>query len=644
VARALRHRWTPAVLALAAFGISLWVQQAIYPHLSWNRDEPVYLWHVEVLRNGQLTTPDGGRPTLFLPWLSAAREGELFSQYTLGWPLVLLAGALLGSTDLAIAAGTSLTVVGSWALAHELLEDRLLASVTAILMLASPLVLVQSGTHLNYLFTLGLGLLFATALISGVRLARTWRLVVAGALLGWIALTRPFDAVVWGGLTVAYLAIVHRHRLAEHLRRAPWFFLGLLPLLVLILVLNLRLTGRMTEFPITVADPLDKFGFGDRRLMPRFGIVPYGKRMALSSLGRNSWWLPFFLVGAHVGAVLAVAGAWLGRRRWATLFLVALGLAFPISYFPFFGTHISSLTARLSGPIYYIPAYFSLSALMAVALVRLARRSPRWAAATVAVLVVVTVPIAANRLRVNQELSRANLPWAESIESLDEPSIVVVSPTPYLLFLNPYAINGHDLEDEVIYAADAGPRVLDLVADNPDRQAYLQRSSLEVRLLAPTEDPEVPEITLTPLEVRAGRSIEVTASVSAPEDEPVKATWVEIEGGRTSRLRTSPDSTYEASWELVPHREATTDTTFRVPRGMRTVHVVTGWGRTLAEARTSPAVRRSFYVRSSADGLEILTPGTVALFEHPRKGTADERSWIELLDTSYLDVEISPVP
>lgn len=630
------------MLALVAFGISLWVQQAIYPHLSWNRDEPVYLWQVEVLRNGQLSTPDGGRPSLFLPWLSAARGDVLFSQYTLGWPLVLLLGTLLGSADLAIAAGTSLTVFGSWALAHELLQDRLVASLTALLVLASPVVLVQSGTHLNYLFSLGLGLLFATALISGVRLGRRWRLLAAGVLLGWIALTRPFDALVWGGLTVVYLAIVHRGRWGAHLRRAPWLLIGLLPLVVLTLAVNLRLTGSVTEFPITVADPLDKFGFGDRRLMPRFGVVPYGKRMALSSLGRNSWWLPFFLVGAHLGAVVALVGAWAGRRRWATLFLLALGIAFPVSYFPFFGTHISSLTARLSGPIYYIPSYFALTALMAMGLRHLAVRRPRATLVTLLLLVVISAPIAANRLRVNQELSRVNLPWKESIEGIDGPAIVAVSPTPYLLFLNPFSINGHDLEDDIVYAADAGPQLLDLVSDNPDRQAYLQRSSLEARLLAPSEDPQLPEISLTPIEVEEAPSFDVRASVSSPEDAAAYVTWIEVEGDSTSRLRTSTEPSYEAEWELVPFGEHTTDTTFRIPRGLWSVHVITGWGDTIADARTSPAVRRTYYVRSTYTGLEILRPGITALFEHPRQGTVDERSWIELLDTPYLTVGIEP--
>lgn len=642
--RALRHRWTPAALALAAFLLSLWVQHTFYPGLSWNRDEPVYLWHVDVLRAGQLTTPDGGQPSLFLPWLSAARDGELFSQYTLGWPLALLVGTLLGSPDLAIAFGAALTVYGSWALARELFDDRLLASVTALLMLASPILAVQGGTHLNYLFTLGLGLLFCTAMLSGVRLGSGRRLLGAGALLGWILLTRPFDAIVWGGLTVAYLAIIHRGRWREHLRRAPWLAAGLVPFVVATLLLNLRLTGRLTEFPITVADPLDKFGFGDRRLMPRFGIVPYGRRVALSSAGRNAWWLPFFLVGAHLGAGLAVAGAWLHRRHRSTLFLGALGLAFPVCYFAFFGTHISSLTARLSGPIYYIPAYFPLCALMAVALVRLRRRHAGWGMAMVGALVLISAPLAASRLLLNQELSRNNLPWARSVDDIDGRALVVVSPTPYLLFLNPYAINGPDLDRDILYAADAGPQVLDLIEDSPDRTPYLQRSTLEARELSPREDPRTPEIVMTPLRVERGERVRLDVQAPAALANPVTVSWIEVEGGRSSRLRSTSDGRVEATWDLVPYTGVTTSSTFRVPRGLRTIQVVVGWGETVAAARRNPAVRRTYYVRSTSDEITILQPGTVSRYEHPRAGTRDERSWIELLDTPSLKVRASAIP
>ena len=139
--------------------------------------------------------------------------------------------------------------------------------------------------------------------------------------------------------------------------------------------MNLRLTGSPTEFPITVADPLDRFGFGMRRLMPKFDDFEYGPRLASISTGRNAFWLPFFLIGAHLGVVVAAVGAW-QRRREASRPRSSSpsGAAFPIAYFMFFGTNISSLTARLSGPIYYVPAYAALCGLIAIALA--AHRSP----------------------------------------------------------------------------------------------------------------------------------------------------------------------------------------------------------------------------------------------------------------------------
>ena len=44
-----------------------------------------------------LTPPDGGFPASFHPWLSGARDGVFFSQYTLGWPLVLFVGVALAA-------------------------------------------------------------------------------------------------------------------------------------------------------------------------------------------------------------------------------------------------------------------------------------------------------------------------------------------------------------------------------------------------------------------------------------------------------------------------------------------------------------------------------------------------------------------
>jgi len=619
-------------LAVAAAGLSLAVQHVVYPALSWNRDEPVYLWQVEVLRSGQLSSPDGGHPDLFLPWLSAARDGEIFSQYTLGWPLVLLLGSVLGSSALAVAAGTSLAVAGTWILVEELTGDRRVASLAGLLMLASPIVAVQGGVYLNYLFTLGLGLLFVAWLRRGVRERSRWRLFVAGLLLGWIFFTRPFDAAVWGLLGTVPVVVRERHHLRSLVRPTAWCAAGLLPLVAVTLLVNLRLTGSPTEFPITTADPLDSYGFGMRRLMPLFQRIKYGPRLAATSAGRNAFWLPFFLVGAHLGIGLAAIGAWQRRRDGSVHLLVALGLAFPLTYLMFFGTHISSLTSRLSGPIYYLPAYAALCGLIALALATIGRRRPRAAAVLAAALVIVTLPIAGNRLLLNHRLSEANEPWRASTTGLDRPALVITPPQgSYLLFANPFGENGADLDGEVLFASDNGPSVLELVEEHRDRDVYLQRADRPVVELGPSEHPRPPVVQLTPM-VLLGGDLRVSGTVAPLPDVDATVWWVAVdEVPRT------------AATEVTARAEVEVDVRdLGMAEGLHTVDVLVGRGDTPGEAATQPLLRRRFYVRVTGDEVVGLAPGTAARFI--RRNDGAEPEWLEAITLAHLRVDLVGTP
>lgn len=605
----LASPWALPVLTLTAAATSLLVQRAIYPGLSWNRDEAVYLWQVDVLRAGQLSTSDGGHPALFQPWLSAARDGSLFSQYTLGWPLVLLLGAVLGSTDLGVAAGAALAVAGTGAFVTELTRDRHVATIAAALMVLSPIFAVQAGVHLNYLFTVGLGLLALTAALRGARRQRPSLLVASGALLGWVFLTRPFDAVVWGLLAAAPLAIEHRARVRAILGWAGWATLGLAPLVVMTFLLNRHLTGSATEFPITVADPLDQFWFGTRRLMPGFDLIEYTPRLALSSTGRNAFWLPFFLAGAHLGLITAALGAWHHRHQRSVNVLIGLGLAFPVAYFAFFGTHISSLTARLSGPIYYIPAYPALCALMALALAHLGRRRPGRALVLVAALVLITVPATVSRLTVNRDLSQANQPWGRSVEALQGRALVVTSPPGYLLFLNPFGHNGADLDGRILFATDGGPELLEVVDDHPDRTPYLQRANRSVTDLLPSEHPRQPEVVLTRMELLRG-NVRLTGTVASPAGAPAVVHWLELDGsvvGNVQVLRTRGVDAPAARRHLDVELDS-----LDLPIGLHTLEVKVGAGADEGDAARSPVVRRTFYVRVGPGEVTLLAPGTAA--------------------------------
>jgi hypothetical protein len=620
------RRWAPVLLCVAAFVASLLSQHLIFPALSWNRDEVVYLWQTDLLRAGQLAVGDGGFPNLFQPWLSAAEGGELYPQYTLGWPLVLLVGRFVGSTDFAVAGGAAMVVGASWLFVREVIGDRRVATLAATFLLLSPILVLQGGLHLNYLFSLGLGLLFLTATFAGARTGRSGLLVAGGLALGWVVMTRPFDAVVWAALGGAYVLLRHGAPWRTQARRAVLLGLGAAGPVAVVLLVNNRLTGSPFEFPITVADPLDKFGFGDRRLMPGFDLVPYGKRTAIESTARNAFWLPLFLVGAHLGALIALVEAWRRRRERAVWLLLALGLAFPIFYFPFFGTQISSVAVRLTGPIYYIPAFVPLCTLLAMAVVDLYRRRAAVAIGLGIGLVLVSVPILLDRADVNHELSLANEPWDDSLDAIDGAALVVVSPQPYVMYSNPFGDNGADDDGRILFASDTGPELVDLIAEHADRAPYLQRPSLTADELLPSEHPNIPEVFLTPIETLEGpRATFATTLGSVP------ASWLEID----EEVVTDP-ARGETTWVLAPlaGSRAPAGVT-AISAGLHTVDVVAGTG------PDQPTARRRFYVRAGADGITVLAPGTGAIFRPADVPDGIDR-WIDTFDvTTTIDVSVA---
>ena len=485
---------TPVLLGLAAIAVAVLSHHFVFPAFSWNRDEPVYLWQTAALRDGFFTTPTGGFPTFFHPWLAGVRDHSFFSQYTLGWPLILLAAdVVVGTPAGALALGAALTVVGTYLLARELVDDPRVPLLAALVMLTSPIVVIQSGTYLGYLFTLGFGLLFVTAVCSGVRTGTRVRLVVAGLLIGWVFMTRPFDAVMWAAGAVLVLMWTYRSEPKRLLRAAIPLALGFLPLLVATLAYNAHVTGSFTQFPITAADPLDTFGFGLRRIMPTFGAADYTLKQAVRSTGKQAALLPIFLTGSYVLGFLALWGAWRERRDPRTRVLIGVALAFPIGYFFFWGMFVSSSTMPLSGPIYFIPIYPILAILGGREILRLWDARRPLAVALVVAMVVLTVPVAINRIDVNRRISEAQLPWKHSTAAIPARSLVFQwRADGYLMFQNPYSGNPARLDGSVLFAVDRGEENFRLMDAYPGRTPYVQRTSIPPIGEVPNDHPRTP--------------------------------------------------------------------------------------------------------------------------------------------------------
>ena len=323
----------------------------------------------------------------------------LFSQYTLGWALVMLAADITtGSPSAALYVGAGLAVVGTYAFAWEITRSRAPGHHRR----RDHGRLAHHGDPGRRPPQLPLHAGPRPALRGGAALRAAngphgdgWS--PAGWRSAAIFFTRPYDGLLWGLAFGLYAIVAERHRWRELVRPFLLVGAGALPLVLATLAYNRHVTGAPLAFPITEADPLDTFGFGERRLMPGFPTTDYTLGSGLYALAKHAFFFPWFLAGSYLGIGLAGAGLWWARRRQSTLLIVLVAVVFPLGYLPFWGTWVSSEFTRISGAIYYLSLYAAVAVLMAIALVELHRRRPRLTAGLVIALVLATIPTAVSR-------------------------------------------------------------------------------------------------------------------------------------------------------------------------------------------------------------------------------------------------------
>src|SRR5262249_8075118 len=132
------------------------------------------------------------------------------------------------------------------------------------------------------------------------------------------------------------------------------------------LAYNAHVTGNPLQTPLSASDPLNRFGFGERRILPGQGLIDYSFPKALTALGENVRAVPSWLLGG-AGLILLAAIAMLRpTRRARRLVLVALVVAFPAGYLFWWATSLSASNAANGiGPHYYLPVFAPIAALAA---------------------------------------------------------------------------------------------------------------------------------------------------------------------------------------------------------------------------------------------------------------------------------------
>jgi dolichyl-phosphate-mannose-protein mannosyltransferase len=348
------RRWRAALPwpVLAAAGgaglVAAAVARLVFPALSINNDEAVYLLQADALAHGSLF-PRAPEPlSAFTPWFTVAHEGHYLPKYTPFFPALLaLSKVLTGGTAAALVLVAASIPIVAYLLAREVAAERRTAVAAALLVAGSPLVVVHTGLHLTYLPTMVLLEAFAWMLLRGLRTrARGW-LAGAGLALSAAATIRPYDAVLFGLPLLAW-ALLRRPfgERGERARELVWIVAGGALPAALLVAYNLRATGNPFRLPFSLTEPLDTLGFGLRKLFPTDSLHHFGPREGATAVAGHLRQLGAWSAGGALTMALAATALWRRRTQGPLLALAGAWVTFPLGYLFFWGPW----AYRRSGP------------------------------------------------------------------------------------------------------------------------------------------------------------------------------------------------------------------------------------------------------------------------------------------------------
>ena len=608
-----RLPWAVVALSVAAGLIALVARANLFPLMSGDSDEPVYVYQARMLAQGHVTLAARLHADFFHPWLFGRRGDRLFSQYQPGWPAVIAVARFFGSEQVALVFAAVAVVVATWWLAQEIAPGS--GTPAGVLLLLSPMFVVQAGLYLSYLWSAALVTGALAGVVAGVRRSRRAPFFVAGVLFGLGLLTRPFDAFIVAVVAGFYLLVVLL-RDGPALRRAvAWLLIGGVPFVILAAAYNAHVTGRVLRFPLQAAEHLDTFGFGNRRMALGERVVDYTPHLALSSLARNLGSMSYFFAGSGVGLLLAVSAVVLHRRRREVWLVGAVVAVFPVGYFFWWATSLGDPGAADGlGPHYYVPSFTGLAVLGGLALRDLASRSRLLAGFGVAAVVAGSLLMASPVLSTGHDTTEFQRAKATPLTAPSLSNALVVmraDPSNYMLLDFPFLVGDPRLNGRVLYAADRGPASAKLATLFPARKLYqfVQRAEPGHSILRPS-------YLVEPMRVVTGSMVTLRFTATNTGSQPVVVASVKIDG-RTVASQTLDHAAHAGKTSpfevvLVTNAEDLRARTGRLVANVAAdgqVEVDVAFGRVARRGSTTDVFERRYFVTRTGDHLSVQTPG-----------------------------------
>jgi hypothetical protein len=544
----------------------------LFPYLSNNHDEAVYLLQANAIEHGHLFPRAGAQPEAFLPWLSA-QDGHVFiPKYAPVFPTMLAIGKWVFTTErMSIALIAAGIIVMTYLLASEILDNGRHAVLASVFMLCSPLFILQSATFLPYAASLLLLSTFAFALLRGLRTGRGGWLALSGLALGLAFFARPYDALLFALPLAAYVVVRSRQQVRELAQHIGWIALGAVPPAVAMAAFDYAATGSPFQSPFSLIDSRDTIGFGERSMDPNNPGLRYTPGLGWTGMSRHMMLTMFWCFGGLV--LVGCAVYFLARKRWRghAAWFGAIAIVFPIGYLFFWGTYGAAVWGApwYLGPYYYMPIFAPIVVLGAGGFVEFVREYRKIAAWALAGMVVLSVFVTTQAMIENWGFTQDDRRLNTALDDTELDNALVFLPAFYgERVLHPFATarNNWNATGDVLYAVDRGDDDnAAVVADYPARTPYKVRIRGNYR-----DSPRDPNLTTTlePLEVLRARRLAISVRFRSPQTDPVLAVTVALNGrtdtyviDRSARrgdalrldLRVGPGATTVTGGRVVEH-------------------------------------------------------------------------------------------
>ncbi|MBI4308663.1 MAG: glycosyltransferase family 39 protein [Chloroflexi bacterium] len=495
-------RTAPVLLGVLTFALVSLISRAVFPYLSNNHDEGVYIFHARLLEQGKLWAEASPFSESFRAWFIIDDGRKVYSKYAPVFPALLAAAdVLFKDMRVVLALIGAGTVVAFYLVAQEMYR-RHAALLASIFLVLSPLFLVQANVFLSYMLSFLLNLLFLLFFLKAVRRGGWAYPLLAGTFIGIGAFARPYTALLFALPMIGYTAyLLLRKRIS--LLSVACLVAGAVPFLALTLAYNHVMTGNALLFPYNAYEPDDKLGFGVRRFAPGLPDIVYTPSTALDSTIHRVGRLMVWVFGGPLMVLLAFVALRARRIRASHVLLLSLAATVVVGNALYWGNN-PVFTQELvddMGTFYYLDLLLPLCLLGArgfLDAVRFLRRpwrrllaaspSPRGArrgepSPTVAVIIALIIPLFAVNAYLAGSALDANYRYTVKHAAIYAPflsgrleSALVFLPTPYGPFIHHpfgYLLNTPSFDGPVVYARNMGNRNLDLVRAMPDRRAYV---------------------------------------------------------------------------------------------------------------------------------------------------------------------------